>query len=114
MKNHHFENRDRLIENQKLYDKENRDKINTRLNEYYKNRKDSDLFLKLTCNQRSRTTKAFKAQNVRKANKTFDLLDCWMNLLDEEEMKKCFNWINLRPMYVKEIIIKGDKIDMRL
>ena len=21
------------------------------------------------------------------------------NLLDENDMKKCFNWINLRPMY---------------
>ena len=36
------------------------------------------------------------------------------NLLDENDMKKCFNWVNLRPMYVKDKIIKGDKIDMRL
>ena len=36
------------------------------------------------------------------------------NLIDEMEMKKCFNWINLRPMYVKNIIIKGDIIDTRL
>ena len=95
---------------------------------------------------RSRTNKAFKAQNVRKTNKTFDLLGCshsflqrWIegqlygemtlgnygkiwcldhclaiasiNFLDEKEMKKCFNWIKLRPMYVKDNIIKGDKID---
>ena len=36
------------------------------------------------------------------------------NLLDEKEMKECFNWINLRPMYSKDNIIKGDKFDMRL
>ena len=36
------------------------------------------------------------------------------NLLDENDMKKCFNWVNLRPMYVKDNIIKGDKIDIRL
>ena len=24
------------------------------------------------------------------------------NLLDENDIKKCFNWINLRPMYVKD------------
>ena len=36
------------------------------------------------------------------------------NLSDEKEMKKCFNWINLRPMYVKDNIVNGDKIDMRL
>ena len=33
------------------------------------------------------------------------------NLLDENDIKKCFNWINLRPMYVKDNIIKGEKID---
>ena len=33
------------------------------------------------------------------------------NLLDENEMKKCFNWRNLRPMYTRENIIKGNKID---
>ena len=36
------------------------------------------------------------------------------NLLEEMEMKKCFSWTNLRPMYVKDNIIKGDKIGMRL
>ena len=36
------------------------------------------------------------------------------NLLDENEKKKCFNWINLKPMYVKDTFIQGDKIDMRL
>ena len=128
--------------------------------EYHKNRKEwrsildrerrkTDLNFKLVCNLRSRTSKAFKAQNVRKANKTFGLLGCshsffkrWIihqlygkmtleiygsvcqidhclaiasfNLLDENEVKKCFNWINLRPMYVKDNMIKGDKIDLRL
>ena len=36
------------------------------------------------------------------------------NLLDENAMKKCFNWINLRPMYVKGNFIKGNKIDYHL
>ena len=36
------------------------------------------------------------------------------NLLDENDIKKCFNWINLRPMYVKDNIIKSDKIDYHL
>ena len=29
-------------------------------------------------------------------------------------MYKSTNWINLRPMYIKDNIVKGDKIDMRL
>ena len=35
-------------------------------------------------------------------------------LLDEKKVKKCFNWINLGPMYVKDNINKGDKIDYQL
>ena len=36
------------------------------------------------------------------------------NLLDENDMKKCFNWINLRPMYSKGNNSKNDKIDHHL
>ena len=35
------------------------------------------------------------------------------NLSDKNEMKKSTYWINLRPMYCKEKILKGDKIDHR-
>ena len=36
------------------------------------------------------------------------------NLRDENDMKKCFNWINLRPMYSDDNNLKNDKIDHRL
>ena len=36
------------------------------------------------------------------------------NLLDENDMKKCFHWVNLRPMYSNENNSKKDKIDNRL
>ena len=36
------------------------------------------------------------------------------NLSNGNDMYKSTNWINLRPMYVKDNIIKGDKIDNRL
>ena len=114
-----------------------------------KERRKRDINFKLVCNLQSRTSKAFKAHNVRKKNKTFDLLGCsqlffkkWIihqlhgsmslknygsvwhidhclaitsfNLLDENVMRKCFNWINLRPMYCSEIISKSNKTDHRL
>ena len=109
----------------------------------------SDLNFKLARYMRSRLYKAYKAQSVRKTNKTFDLLGCshsffrrWIihqlygnmtlekygsvwqidhclpiasfNLLDESDMKKCFNWINLRLMYSNENNSKNNKIDNRL
>ena len=36
------------------------------------------------------------------------------NLLNENDMKKCFNWVNLRPMYSTENNSKNAKIDNRL
>ena len=33
------------------------------------------------------------------------------NLLGENDMKKCFNWINLRPMYSNGNNLKKAKID---
>ena len=36
------------------------------------------------------------------------------NLSNENDMYKSINWINLRPMYGKDNINKGDKIDMSL
>ena len=36
------------------------------------------------------------------------------NLLDENELKKCFNWVILRPTFCKEKSLKKAKIDYRL
>ena len=36
------------------------------------------------------------------------------NLLDEIDMKNCFNWINLRPMYSTENNSKNVKVDLYL
>ena len=112
-------------------------------------RRESEINFKLICNIRTRTNKTFKSQNVRKTNKTFDLLGCspelfrrWIfhqlygdmtienygsiwqidhclsiascNLSDENDMKNCFNWVNLSPMYSTENNLKGSKMDHRL
>ena len=37
---------------------------------------EKNLKFKIACNLRSRTNTVFKSQNVRKINKTFDLLGC--------------------------------------
>ena len=35
-------------------------------------------------------------------------------LFNEDELRKCFNWKNLRPIRPKENMSKGDKVDERL
>ena len=75
-KKYFLDNQDRLVSNQRLYDKQNFDKVNTRMKDYFRIRKGSTLNFKFACNLRSRTYQAFKSQNVRKINKTFDLLGC--------------------------------------
>ena len=37
-----------------------------------------------------------------------------LSLLDENDKKKCFNWINLRPMYSNENNTKKAKIELYL
>ena len=37
-----------------------------------------------------------------------------INLSNRNDMYKFTNWVNLRSMYIRENIVKGDKIDMRL
>ena len=67
-----FRKHNQRIEYQKNYNKQNQSKINL----YRNNRKETDLNFKLACNIRSRTSEAFKAQNIKKTNKTIDLLGC--------------------------------------
>ena len=98
---------------------------------------------------RSGTNTAFNSQNVRKINKTFDLLGCshsffriWIidqiygnmtiekygsvwqidhclpiasyNLLNENDEKKCFYWVILRPLFSTENNSKRAKVDHNL
>ena len=144
-KKYYHDNQNRILINQKNYKKQNREKINI----YEKNKRKTDLNFKLACNLRSRTSSAFKSQNVRKTNKTFDFLGCaqsffkrWIihqlygdmslenygkigcldhcyalsntNLSNKNDMYKSTNWINIRPMYIKDNIFKGDEIDYHL
>ena len=69
------------------YRERNREKIQLHEKNYFRNNK-KDLYKKikkrkvevinfrLPCNLRKRVLNAFKAQSVRKTNKTFDLLEC--------------------------------------
>ena len=44
-------------------------------------RRESDINFKLICNIRTRTNKAFKSRNIRKTNKTIELMGCYQTFL---------------------------------
>ena len=114
-----------------------------------KQRRKTDFNFKLISNIRTRTSNAFRSQNIKKSNKTKKLIGCsnsffkkWIiyqlygnmtlenygkvwcldhcyplskiNISNENDLYKSTNWVNLRPMYMKDNLIKGDKIDHRL
>ena len=58
-KNYYVANQDRLLNKQKLYNKENRDEINTRMIEYVKNRIKTDVNFRLIRNARRRIHQAY-------------------------------------------------------
>ena len=95
-KNYYVANQDRLLNKQKLYNKENRDKINARMNEYFKNRTKTDVNFRLIRNTRRRIHHALNAKT--KPSSTRDILGMdidtyrkWIEFQFTSEM----NWSNI-------------------
>ena len=130
--------REQKLQYQKLYANQNR----LRINNYEKNKRETDFNYKIAHNIRVKTNRAFKSLN----NKMNILIGCsnshlrkwiiyqlygdmtlqnygiiWcldhsitLKKTNENNLYKYTNWINLRPMYIKDNISKGSKIDNRL
>ena len=133
-KEYYYVNRDWVLNNRKTYVKKNRAKINL----YQKKRRDSDLNFNLPHNLRVREAnetfdffgcshsffenwiihQLYGNMTLENYGSVWQIDHCLavtsFNLLDGNDMKNCFNWVNLRPMYVKANIIKGDKNDYHL
>ena len=138
----YYNNQTRILNNHKIYNKNNRSKINA----YERLKRRTDFNFNLFCNIRQRTKYAFKSQNIVKpisllgcANQFFrkwiihqlygnmssenygkiwSLEHCLplskINLSNENELNKYTNWVNIRRMYIKDNIIKSDKINNHL
>ena len=135
---YYYDNRNRILNDNKIYRKNNRYKINA----YERDKRKSDSNFKLNCSIRQKTNYAFKSPN-NKMNLligcTSDYLRKWiiyqlyglmilenygtiwcldhcipLKRTNKNDLYKYTNWINLRPMYIRDNIIKSDKIDNRL
>ena len=135
---YYYNNQNQLLNNQKIYNKNNRDKINA----YERQKRKTDCIFNLSCKIRQKTNYAFKS-HINKMNiligcsnyhlrkwiiyqlygdmtlENYGIIWCLdhcypLSKINEFEMNKYINWINIRPMYITDNIIKGDKIDHRL
>ena len=136
-KNCYEDNKHRLLNKQKLYNEENRDKINTRMGEDVKNREKTDVNFLLTRNTRRRIHQALegKTKSSTKHILGTDIDICrkrieyqmtpemnWLNieidhvkaicLFDmskEEELSEAFIWKNTQPLLKQDYLQKGIK-----
>ena len=142
---YYYINQNRILNNHKVYSKNNRSNINA----YERLKRITDFNFKLICNIRRKTNLAFEPRNIKKTNETIDLIGCsqtflrkWIlhqlygdmtednygkiwcldhclplskaNLSNENDMYISTKWNNLGPMYVRDNIIKSDRIDYHL
>ena len=138
-KKYYVDNQDRLLNIQKLYNKENRDKINARTKVYLSNRYRKDVNFRLICKTRSRIRQALSGRV--KSSSTKDILgidiDTYKKLLEfqftpemnwsntevdhvkpiclfdvsrDEELREAFNWKNTQPLLKHDHQRKGYNI----
>ena len=135
---YYYDNQNRILDNHKTYIKNNRKKINA----YERDKRKSDSNFNLHCSRRQKTNRAFKSPN-NKMNKligcsnshsrkwilhqlygdmteeNYGIIWCLDHCIplkktNEIDLNKYTNWINLRPMYTKDHISKGSKINHHL
>ena len=136
---YYYDNQIRILNDKKTYNKNNRSKINA----YERQKRKNDPNFNLLCKIRQRTKYAFKSQTIEKINdligcsnyffrkwiihqlygdmtienygKIWCLDHCYpLSKIIQNVLNKYTNWVNIRPMYIRDNIIKGDKIDNRL
>ena len=136
VKQYYLNNRDRI----KDYQLKNRDQINTRMNEYFKNRTRTDVNFRLIRNTRRRIHHALNGKT--KPSSTKDILGididlyrkwiefqftpemnwsnieidhvkaiCLFDVTKDEELKEAFSWKNTQPLLKHDHHQKGTKFN---
>ena len=124
-----------------MYNKQNREKINTRKNEYFKNRIKTDVNFRLIRNTRRRIHLALNGKS--KSSSTREILGidinlyrkwieyqmtpemnwqnieidhvkaiCLFDISNDEQLKEAFNWRNTQPLLKKDHQQKGIKFNV--
>ena len=139
-KNYYVANRDRLLNKQKLYNKENRDKIITQMNDYVENRIITDGNFRLIRDTRRRIHQSLQGKTKSSSRKDILGIDIdtykkwlefqftpemnWKNIeidhvkaislfdvSEDEELRGAFNWKNTQPLLKHDHQKKGTKFN---
>ena len=117
VKQYYLDNRDRIKE----YQLKNRNQINTRMNEYNKNRRKTDFNFRLIRNTRRRIHHALNGKT--KPSSTTDILGmdidlyrkwisiCMFDVSSDEQLKEAFSWKNTQPLLKHDHHRKGIKFN---
>lgn len=150
----YFNNRQKSLETHKTYRSNNSEKLKVykcrknnrkKINQYFRDRKQRDVYFKLSKSLRDRARQAIK--NRKNYDSYINLLGCTLNqfecfieskwqtgmtwsnwsltgwhldhvkpikefdLNNPEEIKDCFHYTNIQPLFAKENFEKGDKWD---
>lgn len=114
-KEYYETNKLKIKEKVNEYQKTNKDKINKTKSLYRKNRRKTDTLYKLTHNIRSLIQISFKSKNIKKNNKTIDILGCSyeeFKIYIESQFESWMNWEN-KGLYNGELNYGWD-IDHRV
>ena len=135
---YYYDNQNRILDNHKFYIKNNRSKINA----YERDKRKFDSNFNLHSSIRQKTNRAFKSP-INKMNKligcsnyhlrkwilhqlygdmteeNYGVIWCLDHCIalkktKENDLYKYTNWNNLRPLYIKDNVSKGSKIDYHL
>jgi hypothetical protein len=100
-------NKELILKYKKTWAEQNHEKIKGQKREYIKNRNSNDFIFNLKNRVRSRIRSFLKIKNIRKKNKTFDIVGCSPESLKEHLEKQFTNgmtWDNRSEWHIDHII----------
>jgi len=87
-------NRETILDKKKIYQSNCRERINSYMRNYHKNRCENDELYKLSHNTKSLISRSIKSNGYQKESKTFEILGCSFETFKEHLESQFLSWMN--------------------